>query len=36
MIRKNEKINGIVINDISFKVSQYADDTTVILDGTSQ
>ena len=35
MIRCNEAIKGIVINDICFKLSQYADDTTLILDGSA-
>jgi len=34
MIRCNELIKGIVINDMSFKLSQYADDTTLMLDGS--
>ena len=33
-IKKNENIKGIIINGIEFKISQYADDTSVILDGT--
>ena len=34
MIRQNEKINGIHINNQNIKLSQFADDTTLILDGT--
>ena len=33
-IKKNENIKGIIINGIEFKISQYADDTSVILDST--
>lgn len=32
-IRNNPNINGIKINDKDFKIVQYADDTTCILDG---
>ena len=31
-IRNNEKIKGIKINNIDFKLVQFADDTTIILD----
>ena len=34
MIRSNDKIKGIKINTKEFKLSQYADDTQIILDGT--
>ena len=34
MIRKNEDIKGIVINNKEFKLSQYADDTQIFLDGS--
>ena len=34
VIRKDTNINGIVINKNEFKLSQYADDTQVFLDGT--
>ena len=36
LIRKNQGISGIVIDDIECKISQYADDCTVILDGSSR
>ena len=32
-IRKNRNINGIVVRNEEIKLSQYADDTTLILDG---
>lgn len=34
MIRKNENIKGIIINDKEYKISQYADDTQILLDGS--
>ena len=34
MIRKHNGIKGIVLNDKEYKLSQYADDTQVFLDGT--
>ena len=33
-IKKNDKIKGITVNNIEIKISQYADDTSVNLDGT--
>ena len=35
-IRKNRNINGILVNDEEIKLSQYADDTTLILDGSRE
>ena len=35
-IRKNKTIKGININNIKFKISQYADDTSAMLDGTER
>ena len=34
LIRQNKNISGIMFNDIAYLVSQYADDTTVLFDGT--
>ena len=36
MIRKNNDIKGIIINDKEYKLSQYADDTQLILDVTEK
>ena len=33
--RKNENISGINVNDKEIEISQYADDTTLILDGST-
>ena len=33
-IRNNKNIKGIKVNDIEFRISQYADDTSIILDGS--
>ena len=35
-IRNKSEIRGIKIQDTEFKLSQYADDTTLILDGSEQ
>ena len=35
-IRNKRGIRGIKIQDTEFKLSQYADDTTLILDGSEQ
>ena len=35
-IRRQQKIKGIEINGADFKLSQYADDTTLILDGSEE
>ena len=32
-IRKDRNIKGIPVNNKEIKISQYADDTTLILDG---
>ena len=34
-IRQNSKIKGIKIHNTEFKISQYADDTSIFLDGSS-
>ena len=34
MINANKNIRGIIIDDEEFKLTQFADDTTLILDGT--
>ena len=33
-IRKNQNVKGIFVNGNEIKISQYADDTTLILDGS--
>ena len=35
-IRKNKKIKGIFSNDTEFKVTQFADDTMIFLDGSKE
>ena len=35
-IRENKNINGIRVKNKEIKLSQYADDTTLILDGTRE
>ena len=36
MVRKNKEIKGISINGKEYKLSQYEDDTQLILDGTEK
>ena len=36
MIRKNQDIRGIFINNRQYKLSQYADDTQLFLDGSEK
>ena len=35
-IKNESKIKGIKVNRYEFKVSQYADDTSIILDGNEE
>lgn len=35
-IKNNRDIKGIVIHGIEYKLSQYADDTCLVLDGSSK
>ena len=35
-VRENKSIKGIFVNCREIKLSQYADDTTLILDGTKE
>ena len=36
LIRKNDNVKGITVNNKEFLASQYADDTTLILDGSGE
>ena len=36
MVRKNKNIKGIKINNKEYKISQYADDTQLLLDGSEK
>ena len=36
MLKQNAAINGIKIGDVGYLLSQFADDTTIILDGSQQ
>lgn len=36
MIRNNKEIRGIEIDGVEYKLSQYADDTSIIFDGSPQ
>ena len=36
LVRNNENIKGIKIHDIEFRISQFADDTSLILDGSEK
>ena len=36
LLRKNDNISGILVNNKEIKLSQYADDTTLILDGSRE
>lgn len=36
MVRYNSNIKGIFVTDTEFKLSQYADDTTLLLDGSER
>ena len=36
LIRNNKNVKGISVNNEEIKISQYADDTTLILDGSRE
>ena len=36
MLQQNTAINGIKIGDVEYLLSQFANDTTIILDGSQQ
>ena len=36
LLRHNDQIKGITIDDVEYLLSQYADDTTLILDGSAR
>ena len=36
MIKNDKEVRGIRINETEFKLSQYADDTQIVLDGSKE
>lgn len=36
MLKSNGNLNGIITGDIEFRLSQYSDDTKILLDGSEQ
>ena len=36
LISNNKSVRGIMINNVEYKMSQFADDTTLIMDGTKE
>ena len=36
MIRNNKDITGIIVGDVEFKLSQYADDTSLFSNGSPE